>query len=133
MWLPPNTIGRHVEKGSAVEPNGSTLASLPQKILYTNTSKTTSTTNDFYLSAFLVASNIPLSSHQRWNGKTFFKFAETDGLPQLNDEYNADQVKVSPIRHGNSLKNPKALIYAGNANQFVLSQNYPTSNDLSAG
>ena len=76
----------------------------------------TYTTNDFYLSAFLVASNVPLSSHQRWNGKTSFKFAETDGLSQLIDEYYADHVKVSPIHYGNSLKNLKALIYAGNTN-----------------
>ena len=56
--------------------------------------------NDFYLSAFLVASNIPLSSHERWNGRTTFKFAETDELSQLIDEYFADHVKVSPIRYG---------------------------------
>jgi len=76
----------------------------------------TYTTSDFYLSAFLVASNVPLSSHQRWNGKTSFKFAETDGLSQLIDQYYADQVRVSPIRYGNSLKNLKALIYLGNTN-----------------
>ena len=76
----------------------------------------TYTTNDFYLSACLVASNVPLSSHQRWNGKTSFKFAETDGLSQLIDEYYADHVKISPIRYGNSLKNLKALIYSGNTN-----------------
>jgi hypothetical protein len=76
----------------------------------------TYTTSDFYLSAFLVASNVPLSSHERWNGKTTFKFAETHELSQLIDEYYADHVKVSPIRYGNSLKNLKALIYAGNTN-----------------
>jgi hypothetical protein len=75
------------------------------------------TTNDFYLSAFLVASNIPLSSYKRWNGKTTFKFAETNELSQLSDEYYADHVKVSPIRYGNSLKNLKALIYSGNTNR----------------
>jgi hypothetical protein len=76
----------------------------------------TYTTNDFYLSAFLVASDVPMTSHQRWNGKTSFKFAITDGLAQLIDEYYADHVKVSPIRYGNSLKNLKALIYSGNTN-----------------
>ncbi len=74
----------------------------------------TYTTNDFYLSAFLVASDVPLTSHQRWNGKTSFKFAVTDELSQLIDEYYADHVKVSPIRYGNALKNLKALIYSGN-------------------
>jgi hypothetical protein len=73
-------------------------------------------TNDFYLSAFLVASGIPLASHQRSNGKTSFEFASNDELTRLIDEYYADQVKVSPIRYGNSLKNLKALIYSGNTN-----------------
>jgi hypothetical protein len=76
----------------------------------------TYTTSDFYLSAFLVASDVPLRSHQRWNGKTSFEFAETDELSQLIDEYYADHVKVSPVRYGNALKNLKALIYAGNTN-----------------
>jgi hypothetical protein len=77
------------------------------------------TTSDFYLSAFLVASGVPLTSHQRWNGKTSFEFAETDGLNQLIVEYYADHVKVSPIRYGNSLKNLKALIYSGNTNMHT--------------
>ena len=106
--------GRHVQTGSVVGPNGSPIASLPAANSNTNTSMKTYTTNDFYLSAFLVASNVPLSSHQRWNGKTSFKFAETDELSQLINEYYADHVKVSPIRYGNSLKNLKALIYSGN-------------------
>lgn len=76
----------------------------------------TYTTSDYYLSAFLVASEIPLKSHLRSNGKTSFKFAQTDGLAQLIQEYYADHVKISPIRYGNSLKNLKALIYSGNTN-----------------
>lgn len=74
------------------------------------------TTNDFYLSAFLVASGVPITSHQRWNNRTSFEFAQKDGLSQLIDEYYADHVKVSPIRYGNSLKNLKALIYSGITN-----------------
>ena len=74
------------------------------------------TTSDFYLSAFLVASDVPMTSHQRWNGKTSFRFAETDELSQLVHEYYADRVKVSPLRYGNALKNLKALIYSGNTN-----------------
>lgn len=92
----------------------------------------TYTTNDFYLSAFLVASNIPLSAHERWNGKTSFKFAETDELSQLIDEYYADHVKVSPIRYGNSLKNLKALIYSGNTNMNTNGKHEITHNTGSA-
>jgi len=76
----------------------------------------TYTTNDFYASAFLVASGVPLFSHFRSNGKTTFEFRQTDELVQLIDEYYADHVKVSPIRYGNALKNLKALIYSGNTN-----------------
>ncbi len=51
---------------------------------------TTYTTSDFYASAFLVASGVPLFSHFRSNGKTTFEFRQTDGLNQLIDEYYAD-------------------------------------------
>lgn len=53
---------------------------------------------------------------ERNNGRTSFEFALTDGLSQLIEGYYADQVRVSPIRYGNALKNMKALIYAGNTN-----------------
>lgn len=53
---------------------------------------------------------------EKVNGRTQFEFAETDGLPQLVDEYYADQAQISPIRYGNSLKNLKSLIYSGKPN-----------------
>ena len=73
-------------------------------------------TSNFYLSAFLEASDIPLVSFNRSNGKTTFEFAETNRLTQLIDNYFSDTVKVSPIRYGNSLKNLKAMIYSTNTN-----------------
>jgi len=73
-------------------------------------------TSDFYLSAFLVASEVPMLDFEPGNGRTSFEFATIHELSQLIDEYYADHVKVSPIRYGNSLKNLKALIYAGNTN-----------------
>jgi hypothetical protein len=73
-------------------------------------------TSDFYLSAFLVASEIPMLDFERGNGRTSFEFAEIHGLSQLIDEYYADHVKVSPIRYGNALKNLKALIHSGKSN-----------------
>jgi hypothetical protein len=63
-----------------------------------------------------VASGIPMLGFERKNNRTSFEFAMKDGLSQLVSEYYADQVKVSPIRYGNSLKNLKALIYSGNTN-----------------
>jgi hypothetical protein len=105
-----------VQTGSEVGPLD---RSLFQSRLLFNTNKpmnNTYTTNDFYASAFLVASGVPLFSHFRTNGKTTFEFKKTDELKQLIDDYYADQVKVSPIRYGNALKNLKALIYSGNTN-----------------
>ncbi len=81
-------------------------------------------TSDFYCSAFLVASGVPIVDYDRKNGRTSFEFAETDGLSQLIDEYYADRVKISPIRYGNSLKNLKALIYSGKTNMNTNEQEY---------
>lgn len=80
-------------------------------------------TNDYYCSAFLMASGVPLTSFERNAGRTSFEFALTDGLTQLIDEYYADRVKVSPIRYGNALKNLKALIYSGNTNMNTYERN----------
>lgn len=81
-----------------------------------NETMNTYKSKNFYLSAFLEASGVPLVSHERWNGRTTFEFAQIDGLEQLISEYFSDTVKVSPIRFGNSLKNLKALIYSSNTN-----------------
>jgi hypothetical protein len=89
------------------------LSAMP---LDANTLMSTYRTSDFYLSAFLVASEVPMLDFERGNGRTLFEFAPIDGLSQLIDEYYADQVKVSPIRYGNSLKNLKALIHSGKPN-----------------
>ncbi len=71
---------------------------------------------DYYCSAFLVASGVPMLDFERKNGRTSFEFAKTDGLSQLIEQYYADKVRVSPIRYGNSLKNLKAMIYSTNTN-----------------
>jgi hypothetical protein len=85
-------------------------------------------TNDYYCSAFLMASGVPLASFERNAGRTSFEFALTDELTQLIDEYYADRVKVSPIRYGNALKNLKALIYSGNTNMNTYERNDITNN-----
>jgi hypothetical protein len=63
-----------------------------------------------------MASDVPMLAFERRNGRTSFEFAQTDDLPQLVERYYADQVRVSPIRYGNSLKNLKAMIYSTNTN-----------------
>ena len=119
-------IGRHVQEGCEVEPNGicvtSRLAANPMKTM--NTYKT----NDYYCSAFLMASGVPLASFERNAGRTSFEFALTDELTQLIQGYYADQVRVSPIRYGNALKNMKALIYSSNTDMNNYGRNHITNN-----
>ncbi len=75
-------------------------------------------TSDFYCSAFLAASGIPMVDFERKNGRTSFEFAQTQELLQLVEEYYADKVRVSPIRYGNSLRNLKAMIYSTDTNTY---------------
>ncbi len=60
---------------------------------------------------------------ERKNGRTSFRFAETDELSELIEHYFADQVKISPIRYGNSLKNLKAMIYSTNTDTNAIHRN----------
>lgn len=81
----------------------------------------TYTSQDFYLTAFLVASGHPVVSYDRQRGVTVFEFERTSELSTLVREYYADHATVSPIRYGNSLKNLKSIIHSNtntNDNQF---------------
>jgi hypothetical protein len=73
-------------------------------------------TRDFYLSAFLVASSMPMLEFSRDGGVTVFHFSETPELQKLVTCFYADQAVVSPIRYGNALKNMKSLIRNTNTN-----------------
>ncbi len=88
-------------------------------------------TSDYYCSAFLVASGIPMVAFEKINGRTEFTFAETDRLPQLVEEYYAGQAQISAIRYGNSLKNLKAIIYSANTNMNK-HENHRTHNNSRA-
>ncbi len=89
-------------------------------------------TKDYYCSAFLMASGVPMLTFERNDGRTSFEFALTDGLDQLIEGYYADKVRVSPIRYGNALKNMKALIYAGNTNMNTNGKHEYTHNSGAA-
>ena len=76
-------------------------------------------TQDFYLTAFLAATGIPIHNFWRDAGLTTFEFERTDKLLELVREYYADEALFSPIQYGNSLKNLKCLIHSthnGNPN-----------------
>ena len=72
----------------------------------------TYSSQDFYLTAFLVASGHQVLSYDRQRGITLFEFERTRELSQLVREYYADHATVSPIRYGNSLKNLKSIIHS---------------------
>lgn len=78
---------------------------------------------DFYLTAFLVASGHPVLSYDRQRGVTLFQFERTSELSTLVREYYADHATVSPIRYGNSLKNLKSIIHS-NSDAYDNSNNF---------
>jgi hypothetical protein len=85
----------------------------------------TFSSQDFYLTAFLVASDHPVVSYDRQRGLTMFQFERTSELSTLVREYYADHATVSPIRYGNSLKNLKSLIHSNtNTYENTTTHNY---------
>lgn len=79
---------------------------------------------DFYLTAFLVASGHQVLSYDRRRSITIFEFEWTSELSQLVQEYYADHATVSPIRYGNSLKNLKSIIHSNtNSNDNYINHN----------
>jgi hypothetical protein len=81
-------------------------------------------TRDIYLSAFLVATGVPLESSVRIEGRTMFKFEQQETLSQLITNFYADKANVSPLKYGNSLKNLKALIYSKDNNNYETEHMY---------
>jgi hypothetical protein len=72
----------------------------------------TYSTQDFYLSAFLVAKDHPVVAYDRQRNITQFQFEKTSELLLLVQEYFSDRATVSPVRFGNSIKNLKSLIHS---------------------
>jgi hypothetical protein len=69
-------------------------------------------TNDMYLSGFIIASGIPLLSHERDDaGNTVFCFEQTDKLNELVESYYNMNATINPNRYGASLKMLKNVIY----------------------
>jgi hypothetical protein len=87
----------------------------------------TYSTQDFYLSAFLMAKDQPVVDYDRQRNITYFQFEKTRELLTLVQEYFADRTTVSPIRYGSAIKNLKSLIHSNN----ITNQN-DTSNNLGA-
>jgi hypothetical protein len=72
----------------------------------------TYSTQDFYLSAYLVTKDHPVVAYDRQRNITQFQFTKTSELLTLVQDYFADKGVVNPVRYGNSIKNLKSLIHS---------------------
>ncbi len=70
------------------------------------------TTEDFYLSAFLLCRDIPLMGHSREQNRSTFEF-EGPQINQLVNDFYRDGVLVSPRLYAEAIRNLKNLMYNG--------------------
>ena len=73
--------------------------------------KTTISTDDFYLAAYLLVNDIPLTGHSRADNKSTFTF-ESDGLDDLLNNYYQGRATVSPLDYARGIRSLKAMMYS---------------------
>jgi len=73
--------------------------------------------NDFYASAYLVASGIPLKDHYRSGQITTFIFEDSDQLQDLLNSYYSLQGTIIPVHYASALKNLKSIIHGAYINK----------------
>jgi len=73
--------------------------------------------NDFYASAYLVASGIPLRDHFRSGQITTFIFDDSDQLQDLLNSYYSLQGAIIPVHYASALKNLKSIIHGAYINK----------------
>jgi hypothetical protein len=66
---------------------------------------------DFYASAYLIASGYPLKSHFRENGITIFKFENSDSIQDALDQYYSLGGSINPALYVSAIKNLKNIIH----------------------
>jgi len=72
----------------------------------------TITTNDFYLAAFLLTKDKPLTGHVRTNNKSTFEF-EGNGINELLNDFYQDRAVISPLAYAKTIRDLKAIMYNG--------------------
>jgi hypothetical protein len=70
------------------------------------------TSQDFYMSAFLMAVGINLQTYRRDSGLTTFVFVSTQELEENVREYYAMEARVNPVLYANALRNLKSIIHS---------------------
>ena len=74
--------------------------------------RSTITTTDFYLAAYLLSKSIRLTGHIRENNKSTYEF-DGDGIDEhLNDFYQGIAI-VSPTVYAKNIRDLKAIMYNG--------------------
>lgn len=66
---------------------------------------------DFYASAYLIASGIPMRSNFRTGQITTFVFDDSDQVQDLLNSYYSMQANVNPATYASALKNLKSIIH----------------------
>lgn len=67
---------------------------------------------DFYGSAYLIASGFPLISHSKDRGITTFNFEQSDKILDAMETYYSMQSSVNTTSYVSAIKNLKTLIHA---------------------
>lgn len=67
---------------------------------------------DFYGSAYLIASGFPLKSHNRDRGITTFNFEQSDKVLDALESYYSMQSSIETTAFVSAIKNLKAIIHA---------------------
>ena len=67
---------------------------------------------DFYASAYLLASGFPLKSHVRDRGITTFNFEQSDEILNAMEAYYTMQSSVNTTAYVSAIKNLKAILHA---------------------
>lgn len=67
---------------------------------------------DFYASAYLIASGFPLKSHIRDRGITTFNFEQSDKILDALESYYSMQSTIKTTAYVSAIKNLKAILHA---------------------
>ena len=73
--------------------------------------------NDFYGSAFLIASGIPMRSHFRTGQITTFIFDDSEQVQDLLTDYYSLRANINPATYASALKNLKSIIHGAYINK----------------
>jgi hypothetical protein len=89
-----------------------TALALPATNPNEDTTMKTYDTTDFYLTAFLIASGLPLQAHVRSEAMSTFTFSGSTKLNELVERYYGFQALVNPVAYGNAFRNLKRIMYS---------------------